>query len=130
LIPFVATLALGLQPRQGLVKVQAKNVAWESHFMFLGVWESVKEWSFTLQMRSHFGNWSPDGFPNLQKVITSIKTHWIEKFLISLENSWNLNVQNGLTWPIWGIKYKLWPKGMSRVKLSIWLPITKSRESP
>ncbi len=34
---FVATLALGLSPRQGLVKVCAKSETWESHFMFLGV---------------------------------------------------------------------------------------------
>jgi hypothetical protein len=33
LIQYVATLALGLQPRQGLAKVRAKNKAWESHFM-------------------------------------------------------------------------------------------------
>jgi hypothetical protein len=39
----VATLTLGLQPRQGLVKVRAKNEAWESHFMLSGVWESVSE---------------------------------------------------------------------------------------
>jgi hypothetical protein len=34
---------LGLQPRQRLAKVWAKNQAWESHFMFPGVWESVRE---------------------------------------------------------------------------------------
>jgi len=28
----VATLVLGSRPRQGLVKVQAKSEAWESHF--------------------------------------------------------------------------------------------------
>jgi hypothetical protein len=39
----VATLALGSQPKQGLTKVQNKNEARESHFMLLGVWESVKE---------------------------------------------------------------------------------------
>jgi hypothetical protein len=44
----VATLALGSWPKQGLAKVRAKNEAWESHFMFLGVWESVKEWTSTL----------------------------------------------------------------------------------
>ncbi len=31
----VATLALGSRPRQGLARVQAKNEAWESHFMLL-----------------------------------------------------------------------------------------------
>jgi hypothetical protein len=39
----VITLALGSQPRQGLAKVQAKSEARESHFMLMGVWESVKE---------------------------------------------------------------------------------------
>jgi len=33
----VATLALGLQPSQGLTKVQAKRKAQESHLMLLGV---------------------------------------------------------------------------------------------
>jgi hypothetical protein len=45
---FVATLALGLQPRQGLVKVWAKYEVRESHFMLLGVQESVREWTLTL----------------------------------------------------------------------------------
>jgi len=40
---YVATLALGSQPRQGLVKVRAKCESQESHFMFLGVWENVRE---------------------------------------------------------------------------------------
>jgi len=44
----VATLALGLQPRQGFMKVWAKREAWESHFMLLGVQESVREWTVTL----------------------------------------------------------------------------------
>jgi len=39
----VATLTLGLRPRQGLAKVQAKYEAWESHFMLPGVQESVRE---------------------------------------------------------------------------------------
>jgi hypothetical protein len=38
----VTTLALGSRPRQGLVKLQTKCEDWESHFMHLGVWESVK----------------------------------------------------------------------------------------
>ncbi len=33
---YVATLALGLQPKQGLAKVQAKSAALESHFMLPG----------------------------------------------------------------------------------------------
>jgi hypothetical protein len=39
----VATSTLGLRPRQGLANVQAKNEACESHFMLMGMQESVKE---------------------------------------------------------------------------------------
>jgi hypothetical protein len=43
---FVATLALGLWPKQGLAKVWAKSGAWESSCF----WDckSVEEWTFTL----------------------------------------------------------------------------------
>jgi hypothetical protein len=33
----IATLVLGLQLRQGLIKVQAMDEIWESHFMLPGV---------------------------------------------------------------------------------------------
>ncbi len=46
--PSVATLALGLCPRQGLARVWAKKVARESHFMLSGVQERVREWTLTL----------------------------------------------------------------------------------
>jgi hypothetical protein len=45
---FVATRALGLQPRQGLAKVWAKCEGWEAHFMLSGMWGSVREWTPTL----------------------------------------------------------------------------------
>jgi hypothetical protein len=70
------------------MKVWAKSEARESHFMFLGVWGNEPPHS---QVTSHFGSWSPDGLLNLQKMITRAKTHWIEKFLISMEISWNIN---------------------------------------
>jgi hypothetical protein len=38
----IATLTLGLRPKQGLARAHAKKEAQESHIMFLGVWESVK----------------------------------------------------------------------------------------
>jgi hypothetical protein len=40
---YIATLALGLRPKQGLVKVWAKCEGRESHFMLPGVEESVRE---------------------------------------------------------------------------------------
>jgi len=51
-------------------------------------------------------------------------------FLISLERFWKVDIWNGLTSPIWNLKHKLWPKEGSGAKLIIWLPTTKSWESP
>jgi len=39
----IATLALGLRPRQGLVRLRAKREARGSHFMFPGVQKNVRE---------------------------------------------------------------------------------------
>jgi hypothetical protein len=43
----VATLTLGLRPRQGFTKVWTKTKR-ESHFMLPGVQKSVREWALTL----------------------------------------------------------------------------------
>jgi len=51
----VATLTLGLRPRQGLAKVWAKNEAQESHFMLLWVWKSVGECE---RMNLHTSKWA------------------------------------------------------------------------
>ncbi len=67
--------------------MQAINEAWESHFMLPRVWESVKEELSHSQVSFHFGSWSLDGLLNIQRVIVGDKTHWIEKFLISLKIS-------------------------------------------
>jgi len=34
---------------------------------------------------STLGVWNPGGFPNLQKIIARVKTHWIEELVISLK---------------------------------------------
>jgi hypothetical protein len=98
---FVVTLALGLQPRQGLAKVRAKRKL-GSHISCSReckrVWGNEPSHS---QGNSHFGSWSPGELSNLQRAIARVKTHWIEVFLISLQSSWNVNAWNGLTWPIW-----------------------------
>jgi hypothetical protein len=60
-------LNLGLQPRQGLARVQAKREAREAHLMLSGVHESVRERTFTLPMSSYFGSWNPNGLLNFQK---------------------------------------------------------------
>ncbi len=80
------------------------------------------------QVDSHFGNWSPDGFLNLQRVIAEVKIQWIKKFLIPLKSFWNFYVRNGIAWPLGYLKQKLWSKERSKVKLPIWLSTTKNRE--
>ncbi len=53
------------------------------------------------QGNSHFGKWSPDGLPKLQRTISGVRTQWLVTFFISLESSWNIDVQNGLSLLIW-----------------------------
>ncbi len=100
----VATLALGLRPRQGFAKVRAKTKPRSYISCSLEckrVWGNEPSHS---QVNSHFESWRPNGFLNLQKTIAGVKIYWIEKFLISLEISWNINVWNGLSWPIWTLE--------------------------
>jgi len=40
------------------------------------------------QGTSHFGRWSSDGLPNLQKAIAGVKTQCFEEIFIALESSW------------------------------------------
>jgi hypothetical protein len=49
-------------------------------------------------------------------------------FFISLENYWNVDVENGLAWVIWNLQHKLWQKERPGVKLAVWLLTTKSQE--
>jgi hypothetical protein len=68
---------------------------------------SVRTWENELthsQMGFHFESWSCDGLPIFQRTILGVKIHWIENSIIPLESSWNLNVWNGLSWPIWVLK--------------------------
>jgi hypothetical protein len=74
--------------------MRAKKEAWD----WKRVWENEPSHS---QGNSHFGSWSPNGLPNFQRVIVGIKIHLIEAFIISLKISWNVDVWNGLAWPIW-----------------------------
>jgi hypothetical protein len=177
----VATLALGLRPRQGGCKVAGQEGGWESHHMLSRVqrvWENEPSHS---QMNSHCGSWSPKwiskilernfrgqrplvwkvfyiirnllkpryvkwaymthldiwntsygqkkgqecrnptlakcgaeaqhlekvriwsplGLPNVHNSTTRPKTPRIEVFLVSLEKSWSVDIENGLALVIW-----------------------------
>jgi hypothetical protein len=88
----VATLALGLRPRQRLARVWDKREAREAHF---NSQECRRVWENELshfQVSFHFGSWSPDGLPNLQGAIAGAKTHGIEDFFIPLKSYGNVDV--------------------------------------
>ncbi len=65
-----------------------------SHPYFGQVWG----WSPTL---GKVGSWSPPGLPNVQSSTIRPKTPRLGVFLVSLERSRSVNVQNGLALVIW-----------------------------
>jgi hypothetical protein len=70
---------------------------------------------------------SPPGLPNVQSSTARPKTPRIEVFLISLERSWSVDIENGLALVIWTSVAQV--MGKRRAKKRVWLPTTKSRES-
>jgi hypothetical protein len=84
---YVITLALGSWPKQGLARVRAKKEAWESHLMFMGVYESVREWTLTL----------PNELP-----LWELESWWTSEFSES-----NYKGQNPLDWRVFYIIRKL-----------------------
>jgi hypothetical protein len=94
---------------------------WMSHPYFGQVWG----WSPTLgKVRS----WSPLGLPNVQNSTARGKTPRIGVFLVSLERSWSVNIENGLALIIWTSVAQVMGKRRARSQTGIWLPTTKSRE--
>jgi hypothetical protein len=72
--------------------------------------------------------WSPPRLPNVQSSTARSKTPRIGVFLVSLERSWSVDIENGLVLAIGHLSPKLWAKEGPGVKLAIWLLTTKSRE--
>ncbi len=68
--------------------------SWVSQPYFGQVWG----WSPTL---GKSWDWSPPGLPKAQKTIWKTKTPWIGVFLVSLERSWNVDIENALAFSIW-----------------------------
>jgi hypothetical protein len=97
----VATLALGLRPRQRGCKGAGQEEA-GSHIT------CSRECKECEGMSLHTPKWTPmlgvgvpKGLPNLQSAIARVKSPHLEEFFISLESSWSVYVQNGLAWAIW-----------------------------
>jgi hypothetical protein len=75
------------------------------------------------------GIWSPPGLLQLQSLIAEVKTPCLGVFFILLERSWSVDSKMALHELFGHLEHKLWSKEGSGVKLAIWLPTTKSRES-
>jgi hypothetical protein len=95
------------------------------------VWESVREWTFTLP--SELPLWEVLSQCTLESLKSNYKGQnpwdWnvlyiIEKFFERRCLKWACMTNFGY------LKHKLWPKERPGVKLSIWLLTTKSWESP
>jgi hypothetical protein len=63
---------LGCEPKARVATMNLWTKAYEQDWIYL-------EWNEPShsQMNCHFGSWSPNGLPNLQRVIVGVKTHWI-----------------------------------------------------
>jgi hypothetical protein len=96
----------------------------------LRVWESGKIEAPHSQVNSHFGIWTPDALPNLRKEITGVKPIGLKTSLYHWKNLGMKLFKMGLHDPFGHLKHKLWSKERPGVKLVIWLPTIKSRESP
>jgi hypothetical protein len=68
--------------------------------------------------------WSPPRLPNVQSSIARPKTPRIEVFLVSLERSWSVDIENGLALVIWTSVAQVMGKRRSGSQTG-----TKSRES-
>jgi hypothetical protein len=70
------------------------------------------------------GPWSPPRLSKIQSSSWRAKTPRIGVFLVSLERS-----KLASHWPFGHLQPKLWAKEGPGVKLAVWLPTTKGRES-
>jgi len=68
--------------------------------------------------------WSPLGLPNVQSSTERPQTPCIEVFLVSLERSWNVDIENGLALAIWTSAAQVMGKRRARSQTA-----TKSQES-
>jgi hypothetical protein len=125
----VATLTLGLWPKQGLARGRDKRDTWEAHLILPGVQENVREWTLTLPRQLSLGELdfprTPEPLGNdyrCQNPLVWIVLYIIEKILKRRCLKWAHH-------PFGHLRHKLWPKERPGIKLAFWLPTTKSQES-
>jgi hypothetical protein len=117
----------------GFIQSSSSNQEWtrESHFMLIGVLESVREWTPTLpnelslwELESQWTFESSEGDYRGQNSLDWKVLYIIEKLLKPRCLKWACMTHLGY------LKHKLWPKERPIVKLAVWLLTIKSRKSP
>ncbi len=116
---------------QGVARVRTKRKP-GSHITYSRecskVWGSEPSHS---QGNSHFGRWSPNGVPKLQRATLGVKTQWIVAFFILLKSPWNVDVWNGIKFLIWTSKTQVMAKRRARSQIANLTPDQKkSRIDP
>jgi hypothetical protein len=81
--------------------LRAKKEAWESHFMLSIVQKNVREWTLTLPSELPFWEFESWWTFKFSEGDSKGQNSLDWKFFILLEIFWNVDVWNGLTWPIW-----------------------------
>jgi hypothetical protein len=73
--------------------------------------------------------WSPPRLPYVWSSTARPKTPRIGKFLVSLERSWSVDIENGLALTIWTSVAQVMGKRRAGSQIGSLTPDTKSRES-
>jgi hypothetical protein len=90
-------LPFWLAPLQALALVASSKLGLQ-HLVSQPHYGQVWGWSPTLPK---LGIWSPSGLSNVQSSTARPKTPRIDVLLVSLERSWNVDIENGLALVIW-----------------------------
>jgi hypothetical protein len=93
------------------------------------VLESVREWTFTLPRQLPLWEMESRWTPETSESDCRGQTSMDYGVLYIIGKLLERRCLNGLTWLIWNLKHKLWPKERPGVELPVWLPTTKSQES-
>jgi hypothetical protein len=91
-------LKLELFACKNMIRQLILNILKNPHLMSQPHFGQVWGWSPTLPK---LGTWSPSRLPNVQSSTARPKTPRIEVSLVSLERSWSLDIENGLTLVVW-----------------------------
>ncbi len=82
------------------------------------------------QRSFHFGSWNPGGLWMFREWLQGSKPKGSKSSLYHWKSIEMQMSKMGSHHPFGHMKHKLWPKEGLIIKLAIWLPTTKSRESP